>query len=644
MLAPADGDDAARPSTDVIHLAVEGFVGALSAWGPTHALREKISFQRYFIEQQKKKIESAGVGSNDALAKVESALQRRLTQSATSYLELPSSNASAPAYTTQFIQTSYDPTTNGSTIVDSSSDSLFPIDELASTVSMRLSMFSGSQSKDLSEHQINSEVALAALAELKIMSTNYKMALRCYLVIASKFSMNSLDSLEQMAVHYVNDLESEEVESRATCPYDFVIAMVEHHHLHGDLLEPDLLSGESGEEDLAPPLILLIRLLGLELVGDFLVAHCVPPPGRAHYGSTASGASSVDSAGSDISRSTRDGDETLPINYVAEQFRSSPPLLHWYLHLIFKRKPEMYVQFPTTAVPPRAVTELHRIHLELYIDLAQDRDSSLSLRGTEVYNQERKTTPLLLFLKAALPLGGIKADDARRLLESKRSGSNEDVSEFPHSFAIELAFVIENYGNGSEEESQHVLDLYLRGAKSVMLAASYAQRNTEHASLLWETLIHYCLSGGHPGDVEGLQEQAIDGTLFGSLLEAAALCGADLALLVASIPPGMNIEGLRPRLVAAVGDYRMKLTMHQAAADTCAKDRIALLRELGHRSRRGMPHTASSKQMGLQPARSEPNIEPVTRAAVTNVSVPVVLPRTIQRPNRHRLSVQLPMR
>jgi hypothetical protein len=644
MLKPKD-DNETKASADVIEQAVNRFLGALSAWGPTHALREKIRFQQFFADQQQKKLRTNSSVSNAAVERVEGALQRRLTQSAACYLELPS------ALPTQFKnQTSTISVTNGaSTVVDSSSDSLFLLKDFLSIVSSRVSIIRYDQSgekeltSEISPSLLNTKVALDSLAELNVMMTKYDIALSCYLAIGSLFSPEPLSVLEKQAVDVVNHGESIDRKDKTKVnSYGFVLAMVEHHHLHGSLLDSELLDMRKDEKNLSPPLISLVRLLGLEIVGDFLVDHCVPPPGRSKHGSTGSGSLSVNSGeSSEVSRATREGEETLPINYVAEQLQSSPSLLHWYLHLIFTRKPEMYVQFATTAVLPRSVTELHRAHLQLYVDFTEDRDSALSLIGTEVYNQERKTTPLLLFLKAALPLGGIRPSEVRKLLETKRSESVEDVAEFPHSFALELAHVIENHGDGSEEDSQQVLDLYLKGTRSVMLAAAYAQRSGEHATVLWETLIQYCLAG----EPEEIEESKVDGTLFGSLLEAAALCGADLALLVTSIPQGLNIEGLRPRLVAAVADYRMKLTMHEAAADICMKDRISLLRELGHRSRRGVRQCNTSATLDYTAAETT---KPADLSSVgndqTKESLKETLRRPTERPSRYRLSVRLPMR
>jgi hypothetical protein len=637
MLKSADGDGAVT-SPDVMDEAVNRFLGALCAWGPTHALREKMQFHEQFVAEQRRKLRNNDAVPNAAYERLDLALQRRLTQSAACYLEIPSVLPAQPKTPVSVVSTN----NSGPTIVDSPSDSLFQIKEMMAMVSSRAPILKSDNrtgqndaSSLTSRYPLNSKVSLLAMAELNVMMMKYDAALHCYLVIGSLFSPEPLADIEARAVEIVNHGEGKR-DPEAYRQYGFVLAMVERHYLHGSLLDTKML-GKGNDENLSPPLISLVRLLGLEVVGNFLLESSVPPPARLRFDSTASGASSVNSADSELSKTPRDGDETLPINYVAEQLRSSPSLLHWYLNLMFTRRPELYVDFPTNSVPPRAVTELHRAHLELYVDFSESRDSALSLVGTEVYNQERKTTPLLLFLKAALPLGGIRPDEVRRLFEIKRSDGMDDIAEFPTSFALELAYVIEHYGDGSEEDSQQVLDLYLKGAKSVTLAAAYAQRNKAHATILWETLIEHCTAGGGPGESTDGEEGKADGTMFGSLLEAAALCGADVALLVSSIPEGMNIEGLRPRLVAAVADYRMKLTMHEAAADVCRKDRIGLLRELGHRSRRGLRQKCISNS--VEYATSEtPHVSP------SGEELKHGFRRPVERPSRYRLSARLPMR
>lgn len=184
-----------------------------------------------------------------------------------------------------------------------------------------------------------------------------------------------------------------------------------------------------------------------------------------------------------------------------------------------------------------------------------------------------------------LQLGGIQPAEVGKTLEIERKGGS-GVSSI---FALELAYIMEHFGEGSEEEARLVLELYLKGVKNLMLAVSYAQRVGDHSPVLWQTLIDFCLS--EPSELESSSSEAqnqVDGTLFGSLLEAAALSGADLSHLVKQIPPGMSIEGLRPRLVAAVVDYRLKLQMRETASELAINDKVDLLRELAHRSRRGI--------------------------------------------------------
>jgi len=163
----------------------------------------------------------------------------------------------------------------------------------------------------------------------------------------------------------------------------------------------------------------------------------------------------------------------------------------------------------------------------------------------------------------------------------------------PHLFARELAYVIDRCGSGTEDDSRIILQLYLEGAKSLPLAVAYAQRNKAHSKMLWDSLVSYCLDPKPQSTRKrkGKRKESIsekqDGHLFGALLEVAARSGADLAHLVGEIPKGMQIEGLRPRLIASIADYRVKVQMHKAASHVLNKDRVDLLRELAQKSRRG---------------------------------------------------------
>ena len=157
------------------------------------------------------------------------------------------------------------------------------------------------------------------------------------------------------------------------------------------------------------------------------------------------------------------------------------------------------------------------------------------------------------------------------MLQNERRGG----ATISHTFALELAYVMEHFGNNDEVEAKTILELYLHGTQSIMLAVSYAQRNKTFSASLWDALVNHCLSTSKQtlNESEQGSTQPFDGKLFGLLLEAAALSGADLAKIVNQIPAGMQVEGLKPRLVAAVADYRLKVQMHQSSSIIAEKEK-----------------------------------------------------------------------
>ena len=189
-------------------------------------------------------------------------------------------------------------------------------------------------------------------------------------------------------------------------------------------------------------------------------------------------------------------------------------------------------------------------------------------------------------VQESLPHGGIQAGSVIAQLEGRR-GQRVDSP----LFARELAFVIEHFGKGTADEAMYTLQLYLRGAENLFLAVSFAERSAANSSALWDALVGHCTAGiVDPSDPAGTPEDGgggPPGALFGSLLEAAARCGADLATLVSRIPVGIAIEGLRPKLVAAIADYRLKVRMHEQVDDLLNGDKVSLVRELTNASRRG---------------------------------------------------------
>ncbi|KAL3904556.1 MAG: hypothetical protein SGILL_010019, partial [Bacillariaceae sp.] len=561
--------------------AAKQFLESLTAWGPTKVLKEYIQLYKWTRERR-----TDGKNINEDLRGVEVALQRRYLQTAAVYMTFPVRDAaygtSAPKYDAQ---------------QDDTQDSLFDVASAVAMIAPRAPL-SLSTGEPFGSHgsgeasvphllPLNSHISLGAMARLRMMQGRYDLALKSFLAIGACHSSISLESFEKAATDAVHGRDSESDDQPVligTFSYDFVICLIERHHLNQLLLQKNFVS--STDSDLLfSPLFALLRLVGLRHLGEFLIEHCVSPDFL--YNSSLSKANSQNQS-EEMSADALQ--EPLPIDKIAEQFESSPAILHWYLHLVFTKRPELYVKFPNNAVPPKQVTSLHRKHFQLYVDLAgESSDSSKALVLTQQkYNADAMSTPLLSFLKASLPLGGLLPIDARRVLEIRRSVSSEGDDEEDGNtgkdastsssplFALELAYVIENYSEQTEKEAIGILNLYLMGAKSLMLSVLYTQRQKEHSSLLWDKLISYCT------------DKASDGILFGELLEAAAHSGADLSRLVGRIPQGMDVEGLRPRLVAAVADYRMKLEIYQAASAAGSEEEISLMREIAQRSRRGV--------------------------------------------------------
>jgi vacuolar protein sorting-associated protein 41 len=335
----------------------------------------------------------------------------------------------------------------------------------------------------------------------------------------------------------------------------------------------------------------------------------------------------------------------MPLNMVADQLSASPKLLLWYLHLIFTEKPEVYVKFPTTANPPPIVTQLHKKQLDLYIKHAgENRDSAKVLLGLEAYRVLERSTPLLSFLKAILPLGAIGPAEVGKMISAERRGS----AGVSHTLALELAYIMEAFGNESESDALLILELYIRGAESIVLGVSFAQRTNSHAAKLWQTLVDHCLSSNTADNHDKSNRSNHNmGTMFGSLLEAAALCGADLAHLVSQIPPGMQVEGLRPRLVSAVADYRLKVELYASADRIGTNEKLYLCQEAVSRSMRGMRFDRSKGAIPLTANRADDCLfAPDQRrtVALDSASAWLQQKRTQSRPPRYRRTLSIAIR
>jgi len=600
-------DESNSVSVAVHDNAVDLFLGAIRAWGASSSLRDRMKLHLAVLEDG---VERRN-GDNDQsrlYQEAEIALTARMNQSASVYLN----------YEGNIDQAADDnPASMPLPPSGVTSDSLFGVDAIKSFFEKRL--------KDIRVSSLDTSFSrsrlavLEVLAEVYFMEGSYSKSLEMYLKIGSQLSRHNLRSIEDNVLDSVLERDVKYSDPVSYSQHKHVMKMVKSNELHRLLVDATIMENEE-----VPPIVALICLVGLEDSGQFIIEHCVLPESKSY--------------------STQSTALSLPLDLVSKQLKAYPKLLLWLLQNILCNRPEIYVKFPNTAVPPSSVTKLHKIHFDLLVEFGKTGSiPKRKLSNIPSFDEFTQQSPMLIFLKvsflhagsmcapyrvlsysyqfsqAALPHGGVRSDDVRLTLEHHRAGKREsalnkkDISpskrpvEYPCLFAHELAYIIERSGNGSEEDARKVLNLYLEGVVSLPHAVEYAERNIPYSSMLWDSLISYCLHTTENGD-RGTAQKSY-GKLFGSLLEVAARSGADLSHLVSKIPTNMKIDGIRHRLVAAISDYQTKQNMHEAAFGVLSYDKVALLREQYYLSKRGTHVKLYANEQSFVPVKKREDEE-----------------------------------
>ena len=578
------------------------FLDTLRSWGPTSCLRKRIQLQRYYSQNLRNNSFSVSF-----IKQAEKDLQRRISQTAFGVL----SDAKDSASMIEDITTRQ--------AIDASKDSLFDVDILIAKFSTRLQLNGKSAGHDYQSSNIllgrKSDITIIfANAELEMMRERFDRALGYYLSIGSSFMTDSLPLLEETAVLTVNHSHEKLALVEVTgAKYDHVLSLIEMYQLQFILLNRNYSFVDKSKGSAEPPIVALIMLVGLSKAGSFLM-DCLSPPDTK-----------TDSDG-EMENTNASNDSNLPLDAIATQLASRPKLLYWFLFQVFTKRPDMYVKFPTTSVPPLIITNLHRTQFSLFLDYANESEGEVisePMISTSVTIDS--VSPFMSFLRATIPHGGVDAANVRERLGSFRGGRADSPV-----FARELAFVIEKFGKGTLDEAKEVLNLYLLGANNLSMAVAFAERDTKHSKDLWEMLVAHCTISDPSSDASE------KGALFGSLLEAAAHCGADLATLVSSIPEGMSIEGLRPKLIAAIADYRHKVQIHEYTVDALAEDKVSLLRELSHLSRRG-ERAVGDRNVGGSAHKKD---SPASNKTVLQMQRTKLGATTMRHPNSFSLSIR----
>lgn len=372
----------ASENTNPRHItqAEEQYLVTLLTWGTTHVLHE---FASHYAELATgENIPSAVSRLHDILI---TAVERREYQSSDVFLRFtPDTDTSHKDLLFKCSKNTH--------------DSLFNTEEVTYAIESLVS-------KNQEGIGNTNCVALEALAILSMMSGRYEDALRHYLSVGSLLATHSVDSLEDEAIKITSKAAGDEQRAKAEfSPYSFVVRLVERHHLHQCLLDRDYLPASFQ----CTTLMALARLVGLPLLGDFLISHCVAP--QRETLSSSSGGKTDDNLTLSESESMEEVDElpkerrgTLPLDLIARELESFPRLLFWYLCTVYVHRPELYVVFPSTSVPPETITDLHQRHIAMHIEYAEkNRDSAKVLKRVESYRATDFTTPLLSLLKVCI--------------------------------------------------------------------------------------------------------------------------------------------------------------------------------------------------------------------------------------------------
>lgn len=371
------------------------FLETVRCWGTTSALRKRVQLHRHCAQNQRGGSQwhsSSEESSVDPfIQQSEKDLHRRMCQTAFGVLENKHFSKSSLQNNGSIRQS-----------IDSSQDSLFDIEHLLTRLGTRLQLSANDvvSSNVLIGSRGENPAIVEIMAELELMRERYDRALGYYLAFGSLFINESLMHLEEAAVWSVNSfakasmdssprenpklrvLSHEEVRGVERNKYGFIMSLIELHQLSHVLLKRNYFFAENIDTSSAEsPVVALISLVGLSQAGTFLVNNCAPPEGSL----------------ADPDENAAPSGSNLPLDQIVEQLKPRPKLLYWFLFQVFVNKADMYTNFPTTTVPPVAITDLHRKQFSLFVDFYKDSEADESSSTT----MNDRETPFIVFLKVS---------------------------------------------------------------------------------------------------------------------------------------------------------------------------------------------------------------------------------------------------
>ena len=239
--------------------------------------------------------------------------------------------------------------------------------------------------------------------------------------------------------------------------------------------------------------------------------------------------------------------DQLPIDAVCAQLDAHAALQRWYLHLMFERCGELYNR--------AEYRSLHELQVRLY---ARERGDDEDAAGYEKVRAHGGGG------------GGADESDLLRFLRWSRyvepaAALRECYAQAPPLY-IEIVHILGGMG-----QTRDALGLLLGELRDARRAIEFVEA---HDRELWPELIRHAV-----GDREFLR----------GMLDHAGEYSSELpARLIAEIPPGMRVPGLREKLANIVADYRFQVTLHAACIKALEADGLALQRRQHQLQRRGV--------------------------------------------------------
>ncbi|CAM9188326.1 unnamed protein product, partial [Laminaria digitata] len=197
--------------------------------------------------------------------------------------------------------------------------------------------------------------------------------------------------------------------------------------------------------------------------------------------------------------------EKFSVPSVVGQLKGRRSLQHWYLGLLFDRAPDMY--------GAQEYAPFHTLQVSLLAEFAAPFE-----RG----RPPAYSSAFLRFLRGS---GFAPLEAALRECGKRRPPLYD-----------EMAYVLGRMG-----DTRRALTILLEEVGSVPRAIEFVEA---HDKDLWYRLIEHSLKNE---------------AFLSDLLDHAGVYDVDLARLVAEIPKGMHIPGLRDKVVKIISDYRFQV-------------------------------------------------------------------------------------